>query len=135
VPERQQQHIRVTEEQAKQLRRVAKSQGLTIQAFALRAIMAAVAEVEEELRADKERKRRVERDEEAATLSLSNEPQGLGIRARREKREYAPMKTDRRKQVSKKSRHRRFGQVLPREESTPGKPNPCATQGDLRGEA
>jgi len=87
VSERQQQHIRVTEEQAKQLRRIAKSQGLTIQAFALRAIMAAVAEVEEELRADKERKRRVERDEEAAILSLPNEPQGLGIRARREKKE------------------------------------------------
>jgi hypothetical protein len=91
VPERQQQQIRVTEEQAKRLRRVAKSQGLTIQAFALHAIMAAVAEVEEELRAGKERKRRVERDEEAASLSLSNPPQGLGIRARREKREAAEM--------------------------------------------
>jgi hypothetical protein len=45
------------------------------------------------------------------------------------------MKTDRRKQVSKRSRHRRLEQVLPREESTPGKPNPCAVQGDLQGEA
>jgi hypothetical protein len=26
-------------------------------------------------------------------------------------------------------------QVLPQEESTPGKPHPCASQGDLRGEA
>jgi len=84
-------HIRFTEEQVKRLHRVTRSQGETIQSFSLRAIMAAVAEVEEELRADKERKRRVEHDEEAASLSLSNDPQGLGIRARREKREAAEM--------------------------------------------
>jgi hypothetical protein len=100
VPERQQQQIRVTEEQAKRLRRVAKGQGLTIQAFALRAIMAAVAEVEEELRADKERKQRVERDEEAAILSMPNVPQGLGIRARREKKEAAE-KADRAANVAR----------------------------------
>ena len=100
VPERQQQQIRVTEEQAKRLRRVAKSHGLTVQAFALRAIMAAVAEVEEELRAGKERKRRVERDEEAAILSMPNEPQGLGIRARREKKEAAE-KADRAASVAR----------------------------------
>ena len=47
----------------------------------------------------------------------------------------APVKAGRRKQVSKMERHREIEQVLPREESTPGKPNPCAAWGDSRGEA
>lgn len=34
--------------------------------------------------------------------------------------------TGMRKQVSWMRKHRRVEQVLPREESTPGKPNPCA---------
>jgi len=87
---RQQQQIRVTEEQAKRLRRVAKSQGLTVQAFALRAIMSAVAEAEEELREGKAQRRRVAQEETATLLSppaLENEPQGLGVRSRRERRE------------------------------------------------
>lgn len=45
------------------------------------------------------------------------------------------MKTDRRKQVSKRSRHQRIEQVLPWEESTPRKPIPCALRGDSQGEA
>lgn len=50
-------------------------------------------------------------------------------------RDVAPVKTGRRKQVTETSRHRRIKEVLPREESAPGKPNLCATRGDSRGEA
>lgn len=90
MPERQQQQIRVTEEQAKRLRRVAKGQGVTVQAFALRAIMSAVSEAEEELREGKAQRRRTAQEEASTLLSppaLENEPQGLGVRSRRERRE------------------------------------------------
>ena len=43
--------------------------------------------------------------------------------------------TGMRKQVSEMRKHRRVEQVLSREESTPGKPIPCAAWGDPRGEA
>ena len=43
--------------------------------------------------------------------------------------------TGMRKQVSEDEQHQRVKQVLPREESTPGKANPCAAWGDPRGEA
>jgi hypothetical protein len=37
--------------------------------------------------------------------------------------------------VSEKERHQRIEQVLPQEESTPGKSIPCAVTGDRQGEA
>jgi hypothetical protein len=40
-----------------------------------------------------------------------------------------------RKKVSKMNKHLRIEQVLPREESDPGKSSPCASWGDPRGEA
>jgi hypothetical protein len=43
--------------------------------------------------------------------------------------------TGMRKQVSKAEQHQQAEQVLPREESTPGKANPCAAWGDSRREA
>jgi hypothetical protein len=47
----------------------------------------------------------------------------------------APVKTGKRKQVSTMEQHQKIEQVLPREESNPGKPIPCAARGDSRGEA
>jgi len=43
--------------------------------------------------------------------------------------------TGMRKQVSTMEQHQEIEQVLPREESTPGKPNPCAARSDSRSEA
>ena len=48
---------------------------------------------------------------------------------------WSRRETGMRKQVSWMRRHRRVEQVLPREESTSGKPIPCAAWGDPRGEA
>ncbi|XXT24689.1 hypothetical protein WME94_24460 [Sorangium sp. So ce429] len=47
----------------------------------------------------------------------------------------APVKTGMREQVSNEEQHQQIEQVLPREEFTPGKANPCAAWGDPRGEA
>jgi hypothetical protein len=47
----------------------------------------------------------------------------------------APVKTGMREQVSNEEQHQQIEQVLPREESTPGKASPCAAWGDPRGEA
>jgi hypothetical protein len=43
--------------------------------------------------------------------------------------------TGMRKKVSKMNKHQIIKQVLPQEESAPGKPSPCALRGDPRGEA
>ena len=37
--------------------------------------------------------------------------------------------------MTERSKHQRIEEVLPREESAPGKPSPCARRGDPRGEA
>ncbi len=62
---------------------------------------------------------------------------GIFFAERRERnaKTVAPVKTGMRKQVSMMEKHQSIEQVLPREESTPGKANPCAAWGDPRGEA
>ena len=50
-------------------------------------------------------------------------------------RDVAPVKTGRKKQVTEMSRHRRIEEVLPREESVPGKSSPCGRRGDSPVEA
>jgi|SRR5450432_819590 len=66
---------------------------------------------------------------------LGGRDRGMPMKRGPQKLTGAPAQTGRSKQVSEKSRHRQFEQVLPREEFTPGKSIPCAAWGDPRGEA
>ena len=82
----------------------------------------------------------------AAWLSTrTGQPVHLATAGQRERRggkrwefyakSVAPVKTGRRKQVSTMEQLQNIEQVLPREESNPGRPNPCAAWSNPRSEA
>jgi len=73
-----QQQLRFTKDQAKRLHRVTRANGVSIQAFAQAAVMAAVADAEAELRAGDPRRGRGRDDD----LDAGSEPAGLGIAER-----------------------------------------------------